>query len=235
MAPITEEIAPGQVARVRQRIWPVEEVFKSRRSADSALVRLSCVDDDNQGQPLEVLWEKELDPQVLTGEAWEAVASKEFDDSHLFAGYLNTPKWHCVTSTDPKLFQSPLPRPTREVTGDPEAPHLHDAMDRAVLEAYGWDDPAGTARCEFLLDYEEKNDEPGGKKSKKKKPWRLRWPDDFRDEVLAQLLELNEQRHKEELPAGQGAANEIAGDRKKPKKRTTAKRKPAKGQQKLFG
>ncbi|MEY2724274.1 MAG: hypothetical protein RLZZ458_141, partial [Planctomycetota bacterium] len=79
---------------------------------------------------------------------------------------------------------------------------LHEAMDRAVLEAYGWHDLAQTARCEFLLDYEEENEETGNKKSKKKKPWRLRWPDDFRDEVLARLLELNEQRHKEELLAG---------------------------------
>lgn len=83
---------------------------------------------------------------------------------------------------------------------------LHAAMDRAVLEAYGWDDLAKTATCEFLLDYEEEDDdEPGAKKSKKKKPWRLRWPDDFRDEVLARLLELNEQRHKEELLAGKSS------------------------------
>ena len=79
---------------------------------------------------------------------------------------------------------------------------LHEAMDRAVLEAYGWHDLAQTARCEFLLDYKEEDEETGKKKSKKKKPWRLRWPDDFRDEVLARLLELNEQRHKEELLAG---------------------------------
>ena len=80
---------------------------------------------------------------------------------------------------------------------------LHEAMDRAVLEAYGWDDLAGTSRCEFLLDYEEEDDdEPGAKKSKKKKPWRLRWPDEFRDEVLARLLELNEQRAKEEALTG---------------------------------
>lgn len=42
----------------------------------------------------------------------------------------------------------------------------------------------------------------GHTQSKKKKPWRLRWPDDFHDEVLARLLELNEQRHREELLAG---------------------------------
>src|SRR4051812_8849754 len=103
-----KEIAQGQVARVRQRTWLVEQVVLPKRSADSTLVRLSCVDDDNQGQQLEVLWEKELDPVILTGEDWEAVASKGFDESRLFAAYLNTLKWNCVTSTDPELFQSPF-------------------------------------------------------------------------------------------------------------------------------
>ena len=70
---------------------------------------------------------------------------------------------------------------------------LHAAMDDAVLRAYGWDDLAETAKCEFLPRLrEEEDDTPGAKKSKKKKPWRFRWPDPFRDEVLARLLELNE-------------------------------------------
>ncbi|MEK6233908.1 MAG: hypothetical protein N2C14_04280 [Planctomycetales bacterium] len=99
---------PGEIARIRQRTYLVEEIVKPKRVADSTLVRLSCVDDDNQGEPLEVLWEKELDPMILTGEAWESVAKKGFDDSRLFAAYLNTLKWNCVTSTDPKLFQSPF-------------------------------------------------------------------------------------------------------------------------------
>lgn len=99
---------PGQIARVRQRTYLVEEIVQPKRVADSTLVRLSCVDDDNQGQPLEVLWEKEIDPVILTGEAWESVAKKGFDDSRLFAAYLNTLKWNCVTSTDPRLFQSPF-------------------------------------------------------------------------------------------------------------------------------
>ena len=96
---------------------------------------------------------------------------------------------------------------------------LHAAMDRAVLEAYGWDDLAQTATCESLLDYEEEEDEEGtSKKSRKKKPWRYRWPDPFRDEVLARLLELNEQRHQEELLAGKSTTE-------KPKSKTTKSKK----------
>ena len=67
---------------------------------------------------------------------------------------------------------------------------LHAAMDRAVLDAYGWTDLKPT--CEFLLDYEEEDEEDGGTHSPqpspgrgKRKPWRYRWPDEFRDEVLA--------------------------------------------------
>ncbi len=67
---------------------------------------------------------------------------------------------------------------------------LHAAMDRAVLDAYGWTDLQPT--CEFLLDYEEDDDESGSGR-RRKKPWRFRWPDDIRDEVLARLLELNRQ------------------------------------------
>ena len=102
-----------------------------------------------------------------------------------------------------------------------ELRRLHGLMDGAVLRAYGWNDLADSAVCEFLLDYEEdEDDEPSSSRSsRRRKPWRYRWPDEFRDEVLARLLELNEQRHKEELLDGT-AAN--------PKKKSSAKKKPKK-------
>ena len=65
MSKIAELPVAGQIARVRQRCYLVEHVVPPPRAADSTLVRLSCVDDDAQGQPLEVLWERELDPEIL--------------------------------------------------------------------------------------------------------------------------------------------------------------------------
>ncbi|HUY32617.1 MAG TPA: DISARM system SNF2-like helicase DrmD [Pirellulales bacterium] len=100
--------SPGQIARVRQRLYLVEETVAPPKARDSTLVKLSCVDDDAQGQRLEVLWEKEIDPEILSGEAWEAIAKRGFDEPRLFAAYLNTLRWNCVTATDPKLFQSPF-------------------------------------------------------------------------------------------------------------------------------
>ena len=98
----------GQIARVRQRLYLVESTVAPPRAGDSTLVSLSCVDDDAQGQRLDVLWEREIDPEVVTGEAWDLIAKRGFDPSKLFAAYLNTLKWNCVTSTDPRLFQSPF-------------------------------------------------------------------------------------------------------------------------------
>ena len=51
--------------------------------------------------------------------------------------------------------------------------------------AYGWHDIP--TECEFLLDYPIDEAEWGNKK----KPYRYRWPEYVRDEVLARLLELN--------------------------------------------
>jgi hypothetical protein len=68
-------------------------------------------------------------------------------------------------------------------------------MDRAVLDAYGWTDLH--PRLDFILDYEDRED--GERDSTdSKKPWRYRWVDVDRDEVLARLLELNRTRAEEE-------------------------------------
>jgi len=108
MTTTTETPAPGRIARVRQRLYLVEGIVAPPQPQDCTLVRLSCVDDDAQGQQLEVLWEKEVDAEVMRGEAWEAIAKRGFDQREVFAAYLHTLRWNCVTSTDPKLFQAPF-------------------------------------------------------------------------------------------------------------------------------
>jgi hypothetical protein len=98
--------AAGSIVRVRQRQYFVEEVVPPAPGDDATFARLSCLDDDAQGQPLEVLWEKEVDSQPVTADAWREIASKAFDPPRLFSAYLHTLQWNCVTSTDPNLFQS---------------------------------------------------------------------------------------------------------------------------------
>ena len=98
----------GQVVRVRQRRYIVEDVVAGDRPGDSALVGLSCLDDDAQGQVLRVMWDHEVDPEILTDEAWREVAARGFDPADRFSAYFHALRWNCVTATDPRLFQSPF-------------------------------------------------------------------------------------------------------------------------------
>jgi hypothetical protein len=70
---------------------------------------------------------------------------------------------------------------------------LHAAMDRAVLEAYGWGDLAERAEPVPL---DERNEDDHTYQG------RLFWPAAFRDEVLARLLALNAERHADEVRLG---------------------------------
>lgn len=97
--------ATGQLVRVRTRHWLVED---AQPSPAGSWLRLACVDDDAQGDSIEVIWEAELDGEVLDGEAWAKIGHKGFDDRRHFAAYFNTLRWHCVTATDPRLFQAPF-------------------------------------------------------------------------------------------------------------------------------
>jgi hypothetical protein len=53
----------GQVVRLRTRAYLVEDVEKGGTGA--TIVRLACLDDDAQGQHVEVVWELELDTEIL--------------------------------------------------------------------------------------------------------------------------------------------------------------------------
>ena len=77
----------------------------------------------------------------------------------------------------------------------PELRQLHDSMDRAVLDAYGWTDVP--IQCEFIPEFVDEEDEEENGRPRRKK-YRYCWPDEIRDEVLARLLELNRQRALEE-------------------------------------
>ena len=120
---------------------------------------------------------------------------------------------------------------------------LHQEMDQAVLEAYGWSDALTQAitdnphhtPCGFGLSYLDTEEDAqlpdelqeridagdlffwdagealdfqgqlqahGAITGRRKLPWRFRWPDAVRDDVLARLLALNAERYAEEVAMG---------------------------------
>ena len=96
---------PGMLVRLRSRCWLVDNVT----NADGFnRVTVSCVDDDNQGARLDVLWELELGRDILGKDIAEGLGSKGFDSCRRFSAYLHSLRWNCVTATDEKRFQSPF-------------------------------------------------------------------------------------------------------------------------------
>src|ERR1700726_1988729 len=96
----------GDFVRVRTRRWLVED----ERSAGDGLspLRLSCIDDDAQGESVSVLWDAELDAEVLVDEGWAAVSKHGTDDPSVFSAYLRPLRWNTATAADRDLFQAPF-------------------------------------------------------------------------------------------------------------------------------
>src|ERR1700736_1623514 len=96
----------GDFVRVRTRRWLVED----ERSAGEGLtaLRLACVDDDAQGEMVEVLWDAELDGSVLKDEGWASVAKFGTDEPNVFSAYLRALRWNTATAADRDLFHAPF-------------------------------------------------------------------------------------------------------------------------------
>lgn len=78
----------GELVQVRSRRWLVDEVIEPKSPGQTLLIRLSCADDDAQGNRLEVIWDYELDRLILEEEGWADLASKGFDQPRQIAAFL---------------------------------------------------------------------------------------------------------------------------------------------------
>jgi superfamily II DNA or RNA helicase len=95
----------GDFVEVRTRRWLVESV-----TGGDALVRarLACIDDDAQGEMLEVLWRDELDASVVADSHLSVFENPGTDDPEVFSAYLRSIRWNTATAADRKLLQAPF-------------------------------------------------------------------------------------------------------------------------------
>jgi SNF2 family DNA or RNA helicase len=96
----------GDVILLRHRQWLVEDVAPPPEPNQLTLIKAVCLDDDNQGEAIEVLWEMELGANVV--EQKMGGLGDDIDEPRLFAAYLHALKWNSVTATDRNLFQAPF-------------------------------------------------------------------------------------------------------------------------------
>jgi SNF2 family DNA or RNA helicase len=97
----------GRIVRVRQRQYLVDDVSPGK-TASTTIARLSCIDPDHLGRPLEVIWEQELDAEIPTAETWGLLGGRGFDPPDRFSAYYHTLRWNRVTASRTDLLQAPF-------------------------------------------------------------------------------------------------------------------------------
>lgn len=98
---------PGQIVRARHRQWLVEEVAEGL-PFDSPRVALVCLDDDDPGRRLEVLWDLELGAQVIEPSKRGLGDVGGLDSPRHFGAYLHALRWNAVSAADATRFQAPF-------------------------------------------------------------------------------------------------------------------------------
>jgi hypothetical protein len=97
----------GQVVHARQRQWMVDDAVPAGAD-ESALVRLVCLDDDDPGRQLDVLWDLELGARVVAPETQGLGEVSRLDPPDHFGAYLHALKWSAVSAADATRFQAPF-------------------------------------------------------------------------------------------------------------------------------
>jgi superfamily II DNA or RNA helicase len=90
---------------LRGRHWLVQDVAPR---GDQRRVKLACIEDDAQGERLDVVWEAEIAPRRLDENPWSAIGTDGTDDLTVFGAYLRTIRWNTATAANRKLLQAPF-------------------------------------------------------------------------------------------------------------------------------
>jgi hypothetical protein len=95
----------GDFVEVRTRRWLVESTMGGESLVRA---RLACIDDDAQGEMLEVLWREEIDASVIADSHLSVFEKPGTDDPTVFSAYLRSIRWNTATAADQKLLQAPF-------------------------------------------------------------------------------------------------------------------------------
>ena len=69
---------------------------------------MSCIADDAQGEPLEVLWDAEVGAAFLDRDKWLTLGHGGPDSAEVLAAYLRVIRWNSATAAERDLLQAPF-------------------------------------------------------------------------------------------------------------------------------
>ncbi len=115
MSSITTLPEIGQLVNIRQRQYVVNQVQQSTLYADlistklehpQHLVTLSSIEDDAEGEELQVIWE--LEPGACSYEKIELPSPTGFDEAVRLDAFLDAVRWGAASSADIRTLRSPF-------------------------------------------------------------------------------------------------------------------------------
>src|SRR3954454_23768234 len=95
----------GDFVELRGRPWLVESADDD---AGLATIKLSCIADDAQGEPLEVLWDAEIGATLLDRDEWLTLGRGGPDSAEVVSAYLRAMRWNSATAAERDLLQAPF-------------------------------------------------------------------------------------------------------------------------------
>src|SRR3954471_11740566 len=95
----------GALVQVRGRTWVVGSVDPGEHTA---CVTLQSVEDGEYGRTLDVIWEVEVDREILPAGSLPEVTAEGFDAPARLAAFLDAVRWSAVTSAETRILQAPF-------------------------------------------------------------------------------------------------------------------------------
>lgn len=99
-------IAFGEFVELRGRKWLSQGTEQLANELN--VLRLSCIEDDAQGEEATVIWDSEIAAHTATNSLWGAIGSEGADTAATFSAWLKTVDWNSTSVADKALFQAPF-------------------------------------------------------------------------------------------------------------------------------
>ena len=103
---VLDHIAFGEFVELRGRKWLSQGAEQLANELN--VVRISCIEDDAQGEEALVIWDAEVAAHTATDSLWNAIGSEGADTAATFSAWLKTVDWNSTSVADKDLFQAPF-------------------------------------------------------------------------------------------------------------------------------
>lgn len=98
----------GQIVKVRHKIWAITQVTRTKAQTGGSIhkVSLECLSDDNLGQSIQVIWEREIAPNIVE---CTSLPNLEFHDTpEVFRAFIRSLQWGASSLANGDMLQAPF-------------------------------------------------------------------------------------------------------------------------------